>query len=102
MRRSTHCAAVHAHTDAHTHIHKIMQPPQIILSNSSLTPAVREHFPRVRSYNQTLGEISQPGKLNSQKDIFLSHPRSPALSFPKRPKVLRHLLATLENTFSPT
>lgn len=49
MRTQTNKRAyTHAHTNNAT-----SSLPQIILSNSSLTPAVREHFPRVRSHNQT-------------------------------------------------
>lgn len=87
---------VSARTRQHAHAHKIMQltssPPQIILSNSSLTPAVSEHFPRVHSHNQTTkgDQSTRKTKLTHQKISLL--PPSLPCSFFKTPKVLCHLL----------
>lgn len=77
MRRSTHCADVHSHT--HTQNNATPSPPQIILSNISLTPAVREHFPRVRSYNQTTeGDQSTRKTKLTKRSLSLSLSCSPA------------------------
>lgn len=71
MRRSTHCADVHSYT--HTQNNATPSPPQIILSNISLTPAVREHFPRVRSYNQsTEGDQSTRKTKLTKRSLSLS------------------------------
>lgn len=87
------------HTQTHTN--KIMQltslVPQIILSNSSLTPAVSEHFPRVHSHNPTTegDQSTRKTKLTHQKILLL--PPSLPCSLLKTPKVLCHLLVILEN-----
>ncbi len=99
------CTHTNTHTHKHTHMHTqnnaTSSPPQIILSNSSLTPAVREHFPRVGSHNQTTegDQSTRKTKLTKRSlclslSALLSHS-----SFPWRPKVLCHLLATLGNAF---
>lgn len=91
-----------AHTHTRTQNNATSSPPQIILSNSSLTPAVREHFPRVRSHNQTTeGDQSSRKTKLTKRSLSPSLPalHSHSLLFPERPKVLCHLLATLENTF---
>lgn len=82
MRTQTNKRAyTHAHTNNAT-----SSLPQIILSNSSLTPAVREHFPRVRSHNQTTEGDQSTRKANSRKDLFLCLPCSLALAQALEPK----------------
>lgn len=81
---------------SHTHTHNVTPSlPQIILSNISLTPAVREHFPRVRPYNQTTeGNQSTRKTKLTKRSRSLSALLFCSFSLPERPKVLCHLLAT--------
>lgn len=68
-----------AFTHTHTQNNATPSPPQIILSNISLTPAVREHFPRVRSYNQTTeGDQSTRKTKLTKRSLSLSLSCSPA------------------------
>lgn len=95
-----HTLSRHARTHKRTQNNPASSPPQIILSNSSLTPAVREHFPRVRSHNQTTeGDQSTRKTKLTKRSLSLSALLSHSLCFTWRPKVLCHLLATFENTF---
>lgn len=106
MRRSTCRDTEHSHTRTHTttpHTHTennaTSSPPQIILSNCSLTPAVSEHFPRVHSHNQTTkgDQSTRKTKLTPAPHPYL--PLCPALQhLPWRPKALCHLLVIMGST----
>lgn len=89
---------------SHTHTHTnnaTPSLPQIILSSISLTPAVREHFPRVRPYNQTTeGNQSTRKTKLTKKSRSLSALLFCSFSLPERPKVLCHLLATIKTALS--
>lgn len=92
-----HLQGHRAHT--HTENNATSSPPQIILSNCSLTPAVSEHFPRVHSHNQTTkgDQSTRKTKHTPAPPPYL--PLCPALQhLPWRPKALCHLLVSLGST----
>lgn len=62
---------MHRRAQLHTQKTATSSPPQIIWSRSSLTPAVREHIPRVCSHNHTTKGDQSPGRVErTQKDLF--------------------------------